>query len=398
MSQDCGILVEKESGDRVHVKQLEPLTIEDAFWTSGQRQSLNLHEVSYRACFKPELPRYFIDRFSHVDEVVYDPFAGRGTTIIEAALAGRRVIANDVNPLSTLFTRARLAPPSQTEVDSRLSQIRFDPNLKSELDLTMFYERDTLNEILGLRAYFRQRRDEGSFDNVDEWLQMVATNRLTGHSPGFFSVYSFPPNQAVSAASQIRINQKRGQAPTYRDTRALIAKKSKQLLRGLEQPSVRALWSAGSSALYSNLDAALTPQIEDSSVHLTVTSPPFLDVVNYAEDNWLRGWFNQIDMSAVSTKITMSKTVEQWSQKMGAVLCELHRVTKPGGVVAFEVGEVRKGKIRLEEAIQPLGVQAGFEVDRVMINTQQFTKTANIWGVRNNSSGTNSNRIVLFRK
>ena len=36
---------------------------------------------------------------------------------------------------------------------------------------------------------------------------MIALNRLTGHSPGFFSVYTLPPNQAVSVKAQKRINQ-----------------------------------------------------------------------------------------------------------------------------------------------------------------------------------------------
>ena len=63
-----------------------------------------------------------------------------------------------------------------------------------------------------------------------------------------------------------------------------------------------------------------------------------------------------------------------------------------------EVGEVRRGAIRLDEIVAPVGVQAGFECGAVLINTQRFTKTANIWGVENNRLGTNSNRIVLFRK
>jgi len=53
---------------------------------------------------------------------------------------------------------------------------------------------------------------------------MVATNRLTGHSSGFFSVYTLPPNQAVSPERQMRINRLRRQVPEYRDTRALILK------------------------------------------------------------------------------------------------------------------------------------------------------------------------------
>src|SRR3970040_2166987 len=56
------------------------------FWTSKQRQASSLHEVSYRACFKPQLPRFFIERHTSPGNIVYDPFMGRGTTVIEAAL------------------------------------------------------------------------------------------------------------------------------------------------------------------------------------------------------------------------------------------------------------------------------------------------------------------------
>ena len=59
---------------------------------------------------------------------------------------------------------------------------------------------------------------------------------------------------------------------------------------------------------------------------------------------------------------------------------------------------MRNGKIKLEEAVIPLGIEAGFNCEAILINEQEFTKTANIWGVDNNKAGTNSNRIVVFRK
>ena len=67
-------------------------------------------------------------------------------------------------------------------------------------------------------------------------------------------------------------------------------------------------------------------------------------------------------------------------------------------MVAFEVGEIRKGSIKLDEEIVPLGEKLGFTTELVMINTQEFTKTSNIWGVTNNDSGTNTNRIVVFKR
>ena len=80
-------------------------------WTARQRQASSLHEISYRACFKPQLPRFFIERLSRPGDPVYDPFAGRGTTAIEAALMGREVTQNDVNPLSRILSEPRLCPP-----------------------------------------------------------------------------------------------------------------------------------------------------------------------------------------------------------------------------------------------------------------------------------------------
>jgi hypothetical protein len=375
-----------------------PLVLAAELWTAGQRRAAAIHEISYRACFKPQLPAYFIERYTTSGEVVYDPFSGRGTTAIEAALQGRRVLANDINPLSALLAAPRLAVPSEEAIEARLAEIPRLARWRGTLDLSMFYERRTLLEIVALRHWLLSRRKVGIADAVDDWIGMVATNRLTGHSAGFFSVYSFQPNQAVTAERQHRINAQRHQVPSYRDTHTLILKKSRALLKDLPAESLHRLRAAAAHARFLTGDARRTPQIPSDSVALTVTSPPFLDVVDYAGDNWLRGWFNGLPVASLARRITTPRGVPQWSAVMGAVLVELFRITRPGGVVAFEVGEVQKGALRLDEIVLPLGAAAGFGTEAVLINTQRFTKTAHIWGVANNAAGTNTNRIVVFRK
>jgi len=384
--------------DHLQVGQSEILRLTGEFWTSGQRQASSLHEISYRACFKPQLPRYFIKRFTIEGDAVYDPFSGRGTSAIEAGLMGRRVVANDVNPLSRILTEPRLVPPTTKAVEERLESIKYRKKLAADLDLSMFYHRDTESEIVALKKYLAERRVNCEEDSVDLWIRMVATNRLTGHSPGFFSVYTFPPNQAVSADSQRKINEKRKQTPEYRDTKSIILKKTKSLLSNLTDQDRAHLGKIATSAQFLVGDARFTTGIENGSVQLTVTSPPFLDIVGYASDNWLRCWFNEVDVDAVTGNITMAKTIEQWSLVMGGVFQELYRITKSGGWVAFEVGEIRNGRLKLEEYIVPLGIEAGFSCEAILINRQIFTKTSNLWGVKNNEGGTNSNRIVLFRR
>jgi DNA modification methylase len=371
---------------------------EEELWTSRQRQACSIHEVSYRACFKPQLPSYFIERLSDEGDCIYDPFSGRGTTAVEAALQGRQVIANDINPISSIFSRPRLEVPHVSEVDSRLNAINLKPRVRPALDLTMFFHKDTERELLNLRAYLNARRRSRSEDSIDRWIRMIATNRLTGHSPGFFSVYTLPPNQAVSAEGQIKINRRLEQKPPYRNVRELILRKSVQLQSGLTAADRERLRRAASHARFLECAAAATRSIPRNTVQLTVTSPPFLDVVQYAKDNWLRCWFNGLDAEEIGRRMTIMRSVEDWSTAMQAVFVELYRITRPGGWVAFEVGEVRCGEVRLEEIVAPLGTSAGFACEAVLINAQQFTKTANIWGISNNRMGTNTNRIAIFRK
>jgi hypothetical protein len=226
-------------------------------------------------------------------------------------------------------------------------------------------------------------------DPVVDWIRMTALNRLTGHSRGFFSVYTLPPNLAVSVERQLKNNAKHELVPPPRDVAGLIVRKTRKLLKkGVPPAHPPALLSVG--------PADRTPHIPDASVTLVVTSPPFLDVVDYAEDNWLRCWFAGIDLNAVA--ISAHRTEAAWSAMVRSALVEKARVLRPGGHVAFEVGEVRRGKVLLERLVWVAAEGLPFKRLAVLVNQQEFTKTANCWGVNNNVRGTNTNRIVLLRR
>jgi hypothetical protein len=382
----------------IEIDNVEYARYINEYWTSKQRQSSSLHEISYRACFKAELPRFFIKIFTKKDDIVYDPFSGRGTTPIEAVLMGRNSISNDINPLSEILVRPRMEIPPLNAIIDRLKQIPFDYNLKAKRELSMFYHSKTESEIISLRRYLIDRKKSNQEDHIDRWIRMVATSRLTGHSKGFFSVYTLPPNQATTPERQIKINEKRNQKPGYRAIIPRVIKKSKSLLRDLSDDQIKEINKLGKSFKFYNNDARNTQEIESETIQLTVTSPPFLDIVNYSEDNWLRCWFNSIDIEEIEKRITVTSDIEEWSNVMADVFEELYRITRNNGWVAFEVGEIRKGNLELDKIIVPLGEKAGFKCEGILINQQDFTKTSNIWGVDNNESGTNSNRIVLLNK
>ena len=365
-----------------------PLPIETgSFWSEHQREAHPLHEIPYRACFKPALAAYFIENFSKPGEIVFDPFMGRGTTPLEAALRGRIAAGSDANPLSEMLAAPRLDPPSINEIAEWLGSFDWEKDIETPHELLAFFHPDTLRQICLLRAAFLERPPA----RIASWIRMVALSRLTGHSAGFFSVRTLPPNQAIPATAQLTLNARLGQSPPPRDVAALILKKSRSLLRQPPKfdPSLSArhlLWTA----------RAETPcSLEENSVALVVTSPPFLDVVDYRRDNWLRCWFGGIDSEAVPR---CTSSLAEWKSMLTAAMVEIQRVLRPGGHAAVEVGEIRRGKILLEEHVLACGEAAGLDPVKVLIHSHPFTKTSRCWGIENNKDGTNSHRVVIFRK
>src|SRR5712692_4488023 len=148
-------------------------TYVNEFWTAKQRAANSLHEVSYRACFKPQLPRFFINRLTERGEVVYDPFMGRGTTLVESSLLGRVPYGCDINPISLVLTRPRLRPPDLAEVAGRIRKLDLTRAEEMPDDLLAFYHPETLREICALREYLLRRRADGKLDSIDEWICMV---------------------------------------------------------------------------------------------------------------------------------------------------------------------------------------------------------------------------------
>ena len=190
-------------------------------------------------------------------------------------------------------------------------------------DLLVFYHSETLRQICALRSYLLTGCARRTLDKIDDWIRMVAINRLTGHSPGFFSVYTLPPNQAVSLESQRKINAARNQVPPRRDVAAIILKKTRTLLAdGPPAPHPPAILSTGPS------DA--TRHIPSASVDLVVTSPPFLNIVDYEGDNWLRCWFAGIEPKSV--RIDKHKGIPAWEAFVRGTFAELARLVRPGGI------------------------------------------------------------------
>ena len=126
----------------------------------GNVQAHSIHEISYRACFKPQLPAFFISHLTEPNELVYDPFMGRGTTPVQAALMDRRPAGNDINPLSVLLTRPRLRPVLLSDIMRVLDTVDWKTGSLDEPDLLAFY-RTYVSSDFGAEAMAVRKRTTG---------------------------------------------------------------------------------------------------------------------------------------------------------------------------------------------------------------------------------------------
>jgi len=97
----------------------------------GKQVSYATHGIhKYPAKFIPQIPRFCIEAYSDVGDVVLDPFMGSGTTLLESFILGRNSYGIDIHPLARLIAKVKTTPLDpgtlSAMADKLLSDIRND--------------------------------------------------------------------------------------------------------------------------------------------------------------------------------------------------------------------------------------------------------------------------------
>ena len=357
---------------------------EGVFWIQKQRQGHSLHYVvPYQACFAPQIPQFFIKNYSKKGDVVLDPFAGRGTTVFEANQMDRIGIGVDISPLALSIAKSKLNSVTFEQVKKRLDEIDFSKELTDGYEeFKDIYHKKTYSEILNLKNQLK--------DNpVDNLIRTIILGRLHGHSSSFFSIWTFN----VISLSKDRIvkqSKKRGLKPEYRDTKKSILKKAATVL---------------TDSIKTNPESEIIPVSTDKMsekikrpVDLIITSPPFLNVINYIDDNWLRFWFLGYDKEKLRKILVQTGNIEEYRYFIKRCMIEMYKVLKEGKYCIIEVGDVKNGKINLDELIVDLADETGFEVERVLISYITAPKISRAFSRKKPGEGTKTNRCVILKK
>jgi SAM-dependent methyltransferase len=241
-----------------------------------------LHQIApYIGKLKPVIARELISRFTAPGDLVLDCFAGSGTVPLEALLLGRRVIALDRSPYAVTLTRAKLEAPRTTEaavaiVEERLRAAAARPVY--DLDavpawVREFFHPETLQEAL--------RFADECIAQDDQFLLACLLGILHHQRPGFLS---YPSSHLVPYLRDRKFP--RSEYPEMYVARALRPRLLAKVRRALK---LHVTGPLGQVVRVGQEDVR-TLDLE-APVDAIVTSPPYMNALDYVRDNRLRMWF-----------------------------------------------------------------------------------------------------------
>lgn len=242
--------------------------------------------------FPEEFVAKYVEAFTKMGDYVFDPFCGRGTAILQALLMGRNSAGTDINPVAYCVSNAKARIPAESDVMDRLEELetsfgRKQSGIGDEVcELPEFfryaYHPDTLRPLVFLRNALDWRNGD-----VDRFVAALTLGSLHGEMDKSRSYFSNQMPRTISTKPRysVRYWRRHRLKPPRRKVFELLRAMTNYRLDG-EVPSGK-----GAVSLCDARDSGEMFRDLEGRVRLIITSPPYLNVTRYEEDQWLRLWF-----------------------------------------------------------------------------------------------------------
>lgn len=370
----------------------------DLWHSISPRWGHSMHTMcSYQGMFPAKVAHYFIQRYSLENDLVVDPFSGRGTTALQARVEGRRTVANDLSPLAYVLSAAKVNPPAWDDIQAFIDNLEKTYRKRSvrEMDVPddigMLFHDNTLRQMYFIRERLLKKKTTSWNSN-----ELMIAGALAGIMHGgwrrdgssqYLSI-SMPNTFSMSPTYVKKYIQENGLQKLDQDVFAKLRDKIARLyLDGNSGPAGTAFHADAASLLSG-------AELKPGSADLIVTSPPYLHVVNYGTANWIRLWLLGLDgvgrdqgegRKKLDADLDHRHTFTSYKAFMLRTVLGVQSVLKPGGVAVLIIGDVADpGK-----DARPLAAQMWNDiaddtdlrlVDMVEDDLPAQNKVSRIWG------------------
>lgn len=240
-----------------------------------------LHQLApYIGKIKSSIAGELIERYTAPHDLIADPFAGAGTIPFEAVLRGRRAFGADISPYAQILSEAKLSAPGSLEYALRATEGILaeaaelpSPDLRSvPAWVRRFFHPDTLRESLNVAEVCRRPGNE--------FVMACLLGILHHQRPGFLS---YPSSHLVPYLRDKKYpRSKFPEMYTYREVRPRLLSKVKRSYKRF----------ADARGEFIGFQATAVQDLTlPTRINALITSPPYMNALDYGRDNRLRLWF-----------------------------------------------------------------------------------------------------------
>ena len=324
----------------------------------------------YYAMFPAPFVTEAVDKFSAPGDVVMDPFSGRGNAPFIASAKGRPTISCDILPIAWLFTEVRLNPAvNVVSVLNRLDKVRRAVRPKDKVHESQFESMAWSSDVIGfLRAAKRELNwKESKFDRT--LMAFIALHMQDKASDGLSNRLAGTVAQSHSYA--IRWWTKHGYThPPKTDPVEYLSRKIKRRYRfGVPTMAKSKNWLADSKEKLKS--------IHQSNVKLLITSPPYHDMVDYWNDQWIRMWLLGGDMRKDWSQCHRHSDKSEYKALINGVFTNAARHLRSDGAVV-----VRCGSKKITASVCKNAIQSAWPEWYIYENTTEIIRSGKASGHR----------------
>ena len=354
---------------------------------SYTHQECSLHQLSpYIGKLKSVIAKDLILKYSQPGQLVVDMFCGSGTVPLEAARLGRRVFASDTSQYAVTLTKGKLYAPTRIEsaladLDRLLKRVESLPlpDLRSVPQwVRAFFHPRTLKETLRLSEFLRNER---------HYFLLASLLGILHHQrPGFLS---YPSSHLVP---YLRSNKfPKAAYPELYEYRPVASRLKAKVERALKRPPRSSFLGLVDGIRKSSVESVNLPE----AIDCVITSPPYMNALDYGRDNRLRLWFlGQPHMETLDRALS---GLSGFTNAIDALAKQLQQKMRPSGYCVFIIGEqlVRKrDRFPSEELMRIFATHAPtFRLCQVMSDVIPDVRRS-----RRRLAGVKREHILVFRK